>query len=102
MFKLKRDHAIVGAGGGLSSDVWGQIAADVFGNTIRLTTCQEQAALGAALLAGVMIGSYGTLAEACGRVRFKPAKISPVAANVGLYRRIWREGYRDLFETPMD
>lgn len=97
MFELKRDHAIVGAGGGFSSDVWGQIAADVFGNTIRRTACQEQAALGAALLAGVMIGSYRTLDEACRRVRFKPAEISPLAANVALYKRIWRESYRDLF-----
>jgi len=102
MFRLKRDHAIVGAGGGFSSRVWGQIAADVFGNTIRRTACQEQAALGAALLAGVMIGSYQTLDEACKRVRFKPTKISPATPNVSLYRRIWREGYRDLFETPTD
>jgi xylulokinase len=102
MFRLKRDHEIVGAGGGFSSRVWGRIAADVFGNTIRLTTCQEQAALGAALLAGVMAGFYGSLDEACRRVRFKTARISPVAANVSLYRRIWRESYRDLFETPTD
>lgn len=99
MFKLKRDHAIVGAGGGFSSDVWGQIAADIFANSIRLTTCQEQAALGAALLAGVMIGSCRSLGEACSGVRFKPAEISPLAANVALYERIWREGYRGLFEA---
>jgi len=102
MFGLRREHAIVGAGGGISSPVWAQITADIFGNTIRRTACQEQAALGAALLAGVMIGSYGTLDEACRRVTFKPARISPVAVNVALYKRIWQEGYRDLFETQSD
>jgi xylulokinase len=98
MFGLKRKHTIVGAGGGFSSRVWGQIAADIFGNAIRLTTCQEQAALGAALLAGVMIGAYRTLPDACTRVRFRKAEITPAATTVAHYKRIWQDGYRQLFE----
>jgi len=98
MFGLRRKHTIVGAGGGFSSRVWGQIAADVFGNAIRLTTCHEQAALGAALLAGVMIGAYKTLPDACKRVKFRRAELTPVAQTVAQYKRIWQDSYEQLFE----
>ena len=99
MFRLKRKHTIVGAGGGFSSPVWGQIAAEIFDNAVRLTACKEQAALGAALLAGVMMGTYKTLPDACKRVRFRRADITPVAATVAQYKRIWQDSYRQLFET---
>jgi xylulokinase len=98
MFGLRRNHRVIGAGGGFSSRVWGQIAGDVFGNPIRLTSCQEQAALGAALLAGVTIGTYRTMRDACKRVGFKRAEIRPIPDNVAQYDRIWQESYRELFE----
>ena len=52
---------IIAAGGGFSSRLWTQIAADIFGREIKTTECQEQAALGAALIAGVGLGHYSDM-----------------------------------------
>ncbi len=59
---------IIAAGGGAESDVWRQIQADVFNLPLRQSLLQEQAGVGAALLAGVGAGVYRSLIEACARV----------------------------------
>jgi xylulokinase len=55
------------SGGGARSQLWRQIMADVFGTEITTVTCEEGAAYGAALLAGVGAGVYRDAAEACDR-----------------------------------
>jgi xylulokinase len=53
------------SGGGARSPLWRQILADVFDAEIATVSVTEGAAYGAALLAGVGAGVYGSVAEAC-------------------------------------
>lgn len=56
------------SGGGARSPLWRQILADVFDTEIVTVNVTEGAAYGAALLAGVGAGVYGSVAEACDTV----------------------------------
>jgi xylulokinase len=59
-------------GGGARSKVWRQVQADVYGREVELVEADEGAAYGAALLAGVGGGAWGTVDEACaGTVRVR-------------------------------
>lgn len=53
------------SGGGARSPLWRQILADVFDTEIALVNVTEGAAFGAALLAGVGVGVYKDLQDAC-------------------------------------
>jgi xylulokinase len=53
------------SGGGVESALWRQILADVLGVNLVSVQTREGAALGAALLAGVGVGCWGTAREAC-------------------------------------
>jgi xylulokinase len=53
------------SGGGSRSSFWRQMMADVFGVEIVEVNVTQGAAYGAALLAGVGAGVYGSVAEAC-------------------------------------
>jgi len=56
------------SGGGARSAVWRQIQADVFRAPLSTMTVDEGPALGVALLAGVGIGLYASVEEACSAV----------------------------------
>lgn len=88
------DSPMIAAGGGFSSRLWTQIAADIFGREIRMTECQEQAALGAALIAGVGLGYYPDMREACGKVQYKAETVSPKKESVDKYREIYEAQYK--------
>ena len=88
------DAPMIAAGGGLSSPLWAQIAADIFGREIRTTECQEQAAFGAALTAGVGLGYYPDMAEACRRVKYKAEIVKPKKENMERYREVYEARYR--------
>ena len=53
------------SGGGAKSKIWRQILTDVTGHAHATISVDEGPALGAALLAGVGSGVYGSVAEAC-------------------------------------
>lgn len=53
-------------GGGAKSELWRQIQADIFRQTVEIIEAEEGAAYGAALLAGVGAGYWTTVDEACG------------------------------------
>ncbi|MGB9596609.1 MAG: xylulokinase [Candidatus Poribacteria bacterium] len=91
------NYSIIGAGGGFSSELWTQIASDIFNKEIKLTICQEQASLGAALLAGVGTGYYKSIKEACSMVRYKPETAKPNKENVKKYREIYENVYLPKF-----
>ena len=86
--------SIIGAGGGFSSELWTQIAADVFDKEVKLTVCQEQASLGAALIAVVGLGYYPDMRQACKMIRYKPETINLKKENVDKYRDIFDKMYR--------
>lgn len=64
------------AGGGARSAWWMQLKADLLGVPVEVPGTAEPGTLGAALLAGVGLGTWSSLAEAAGRVaigrRFEP------------------------------
>jgi xylulokinase len=74
------------SGGGARSGLWRQILADVLGVNIALVNVSQGAAFGAALLAGVGVGVYGDVADACKKaieVRDgeRPGPAAPVYAD---------------------
>jgi len=86
-------------GGGSRSLVWRQIFADVFGTELVTVNVTESTAYGAALLAGVGTGVYGSVPEACSATvhivdRIEPASKSQAAYNE--YYPVYRSLYRSL------
>lgn len=80
-------------GGGAKSALWLQILADVFESPCVTLESDEGPAFGAALLAGVGIGLWGTAAEACASAVRSKSSIQPSGQSYGeAYKR-----YRDLY-----
>lgn len=52
-------------GGGARSPLWRQMLADVYGCGVKTAASAEGPALGAAILAGVGAGVYGSVAQGC-------------------------------------
>ena len=52
-------------GGGGKSGLWRQIQTDVYGQAVELLEAEEGAAFGAAILAGVGVGAWPNVDEAC-------------------------------------
>jgi xylulokinase len=55
---------LLASGGGLAAPLWRQIVADVLNRPLLLASGQERAGVGAAVIAGVGIGTYSSYAEA--------------------------------------
>lgn len=53
-------------GGGARSKLWQRIQTDIYGHQVELVEADEGAAYGAALLAGVGVGTWTSVDEACG------------------------------------
>ena len=82
-------------GGGGRSSFWRQLLADVLGRPIVRTTADEGPAYGAALLAGVAAGVFGSIEEACAGISLQPDVCEPTKD-----RRTYDEYYaiyRDLY-----
>lgn len=72
-------------GGGSRSPVWSQIVADVMGIPVKVPQ-EGDASFGAALLAGVGIGTFADEKDAVRRcVRYK-GTLLPIAANIPVYQ----------------
>jgi len=52
-------------GGGARSSLWRQIQADIYGQAVETIEADEDAAFGAAILAGVGAGAWNSVDEAC-------------------------------------
>jgi xylulokinase len=83
-------------GGGARSSLWGQIQADVFGHAVEVVEAEEGAAYGAAILAGVGAGHWGSVDEACDATVRTSTEITPNPKDVAIldesyhaYRRIY-------------
>jgi xylulokinase len=83
-------------GGGARSAVWRQIQADTYGQPVETVATEEGGAYGAAILAGVGGGAWGSVDEACDTVVHAAAVTRPSAdatavmtARYAEYRRIY-------------
>ncbi|MEW6359031.1 MAG: xylulokinase [Planctomycetota bacterium] len=86
----------IASGGGARSPLWRQIQADVFGVDLVTVDVAEQAGVGAALLAGVGVGVFKNVAEACRRAVSYGEGASPIEANRALYEEKYR-AFRALY-----
>jgi len=88
---------VVARGGGAKSTLWRQIQADIFNSKVLVVEVKEEAAFGAALLAGVGTGIYGNLQEAVEEtVRVKDVE-HPDLDRVKVYEHYYRKVYRRLY-----
>jgi len=77
------------SGGGGRSALWRQIQADVFGTEIVTINATEGPSYGAALLAGVGAGLFGSVEEACRRTIRVVERTKPIPENVRIYERFY-------------
>jgi xylulokinase len=97
-----RANRIVARGGGSKSRLWRQIQADVFDSEVVTMRVGEEAAFGAALLAGAGSGVYSDLQEAVDKtVRIRDF-VHPHPHNVEVYDRYYQDIYRHLYPTLKD
>jgi xylulokinase len=78
------------SGGGAKSSLWRQIMADVLSKPVVTLESQEGSAYGAAILALVGTGAYGTVEEACRTVIHEVDRVSPRAEQTQSYAELHR------------
>lgn len=97
-----RSQTVIASGGGAKSPAWLQMQADILEKEIVVTEVEEEACLGACLIAGIGLGIFSSAAEACAHhVRLSSRRYVPDPAHVTVYRdkyAIYRELYPQLKE----
>jgi xylulokinase len=84
------------SGGGARSPLWRQIQADTYHHPVETVAADEGAAYGAAILAGVGVGMWPSVDEACDAV-VKPSGVTaPVPAAVAALDRQY-DAYRRIY-----
>jgi xylulokinase len=83
-------------GGGSRGPLWRQIQADIYGHEVEILAADEGAAYGAALLAGVGIGAWSSVDEACARSVRVEARVEPDRPVSALMNRRY-SAYRALY-----
>jgi xylulokinase len=74
-------------GGATRSPLWPQIVADVTGLPVSLSQYTHGPALGAAILAGLGLGIFGSVGDGLERFRVSAKKVSPNGAGAAAYDR---------------
>ena len=83
-------------GGGARSPLWRQVQADVYGQPVDVLAAEEGAAYGAALLAGVGAGVWGSVDEACAGAVRVAGTVEPEPGAVEVLDRQYRR-FRTLY-----
>lgn len=84
-------------GGAANSALWMQIKADITGTVIHVPASDTATTLGAAILAGVGIGAYGSFEEAVSRTIHVKKTYRPNESNRDIYDRNYAL-YREIYE----
>jgi len=79
-------NEIILSGGGSRSALWKQMLADIFATPCAMVNALEGAAYGAAILAAVGVGGFGTVQEACSSFIQKIETVDP-GPNLETYKR---------------
>lgn len=88
---------IVLTGGGTRNPLLMRIKAAVMRRELRIAHRDDAATLGAALLAGVGIGLYGSCAEAAAAVPVGADVVAPDPAEAACYARLYADAYVRLY-----
>jgi xylulokinase len=83
-------------GGGARSPLWRQIQADVYAHEVEIVAAEEGAAYGAAILAGVGVGAWTSVDEACDKVVRVATRVAPDQAASNTMQRSYRT-YRKIY-----
>ncbi len=89
-----REFRAVGGGG--KSDLWLQIAADIYNRPVTRPRCSEAGILGAAILAGTATGIFSSLEQAAGAMVHSDRTFEPDPARAARYQQKY-EAYRSLW-----
>ena len=81
-------HSVRLSGGGAQSPFWRQVMADVLDKKIATLASQEGSAYGAALLAAVGTGAYGSVEECCGVAIREVDQVLPDPTNAARYAKL--------------
>ena len=94
-----KTEKVIARGGGSRSALWRQIQADIFNAEVVKTEVEEEAAFGAALLAGIGVNVYHDFEEACEIALRLVSSQSPNEQRVKVYEEFYRKVYRNLYPT---
>lgn len=83
-------------GGGARSPLWRQIQADIYGMPVDLIEADEGGAYGAGLLAGVGVGVWKSVDDACKAAVHVAKRVEPIAKNAELMNRQYLE-FRKIY-----
>ncbi|QOV19936.1 xylulokinase [Blautia liquoris] len=87
----------IASGGGTQSNIWMEILADILGKPLYISKVEENAAVGAAITAGVGAGVYRNLKEGCKEVvSYQPDPVVPDVERIKQYEelyQIFKESY---------
>jgi len=89
---------LIGSGGAMTSSVWPQIVADVLDAPLRPSLQPEQTALGAAVLAGVCVGVWPTVADGAAHVARYGDPVLPIATHRARYDDLYAQ-FTGLYPT---
>ena len=93
---------LIASGGGAKGNTWKQIQADMLDMPVYTTETEEEACLGAAILAAVGVGQYRDVLVACSEiVTMSPEVTEPIPENVKKYRE-YQGVYSDLYAGVKD
>lgn len=92
---------VIASGGANRSALWRQIQADVYGVPLMLSDGKHHAGVGAALMAGVGVGVYDSIGEACARLPEPRTQVMPGGENAELYQELFGR-YRMLVAALFD
>lgn len=101
--EMKVDRSkLIASGGAARGVTWKQIQADVLNMPVYSTEIKEEACHGAAILAGVGVGLYPNIKEACETtIQMSPVVIEPIAENVKVYNEK-QQIFHDLYFSVKD
>lgn len=91
-------QSLVALGGGSRSQLWCQIIADVMQRPIDVVREPESTCLGAAILAAVAVGVYGTVDEAAAAMTGTGAHFESEPATSAKYEALYTV-YRDIYPS---
>ena len=89
------------SGGGAQSHIWRQILSDILDVEIITVNATEGASYGAALLAGVGVGVWTNVKEACQATVQTLTRTKPINENIPVYDSYY-EDYRKLYPSLKD
>ncbi len=92
---------MMACGGGGTSHLWRQMLADLYACPVKTVSSKEGPALGAAILAFVGAGVYGSVQEACEKIVGISKIQKPIKENISVYEKYFRL-YDEIYPAVKD